>query len=94
MTPRQLLFLAQADGVMVALTAAGRLKLSGDDLAIDRWLGTVGQYSSQIIAELSVQAESGPMDGDHLPAATDISPDAGQRTLEPGIGLTTKGIEQ
>ncbi|MFA6312640.1 MAG: hypothetical protein WCV99_12400 [Sterolibacterium sp.] len=94
MTPRQLLSLAQADGVMVALTAAGRLKLSGDQLAIDRWLGTVGQYSSQIIAELSARAESGPMDGDHLPAAMSLSPDGSRRALEPGIGLTTKGIEE
>jgi len=53
--------MAAADDVQMTLTPSGRLKLSGDQDAIDRWLGTVGQYSDQIIAELSARAESGPM---------------------------------
>lgn len=93
-TPAQVLFRATTAGVIFTLTPSNRLRLGGDREAINLWLGTIGEFEAELIAELAVQAESGPMDGDHLPAATDISPDAGQRTLEPGIGLTTKGIEQ
>lgn len=94
MTAAELVAQAAADGVQMLLTAGGRLRLVGDQGAIDRWLGTVGQYSSQIIAELSAQAESGPMDGDHLPAAMSLSPDGSRRALAPAINPIMKETEQ
>jgi len=94
MTPRELIAQAAADGVQMLLTAGGRLRLVGDQDAIEPWLSVVGKWQFLLIAELTAQAESGPMDGDHLPAAMSASPDGSRRALEPAISLTSKGIAE
>jgi len=42
------------------LTAGGRLRLVGDQDAIEPWLSVVGKWQFLLIAELTAQAESWP----------------------------------
>jgi hypothetical protein len=58
MTPRQLLDLAAADGVVLALTPSGRLKLSGDQVDVDRWIPVIRQYADAIVAELRAERQT------------------------------------
>lgn len=90
MTAAELVDQVRASGVQMTLTPSGRLKLSGDQDAIEPWLSVVGKWQFLLIAELTAQAESGPMDGDHLPAAMSASPDAGRRALEPIFDSPTR----
>lgn len=53
MTPANLLVMAIADGVTMTLTDCGRIRLSGDQVDVDRWLATVNQYQAELINELS-----------------------------------------
>ena len=94
MTAAQLLELARADGVEMLLTQSGRLRLTGDQIAVDRWLAVIAPptYRAQIVAAL--QAESGPL-APQCPAAGASAPsDAAGRVLAPAIDLTPKGMEQ
>lgn len=52
MTPLALIQKAWADGCLIAMTESGRLRLTGDPEAIDRWLPIVGQYESELIDAL------------------------------------------
>ena len=62
MMPCDLLRQATADGLAITLTAAGRLRLTGDPLAVNRWLPIIGhQYHAEVIAELSTAANCAPL---------------------------------
>jgi hypothetical protein len=74
-TGAELIRQAAADGVVLSLTPAGRLRLTGDQINVDRWIPIVGQYGSQIVAAL--RAESGPLPREqHAAGASTPSPSA------------------
>lgn len=66
MTPGDLLTMAAADGVHFSLSPSGRLKLSGDPLAINLWLGEIGQHEAELIAEIEHQCLLGLRPGANL----------------------------
>ncbi len=53
MTPADLINRAALDGLCMSLTGCGRLRLSGDQTQIDRYLPMVAQYQQQIIRALT-----------------------------------------
>ena len=58
MTPLGLIQKAWADGALLALTPAGRLRLTGDPVAVDRWLPVVWQYENELIAALRQEGKA------------------------------------
>ncbi|MFA7281794.1 MAG: hypothetical protein WC100_17050 [Sterolibacterium sp.] len=54
-----LIMQAKKNGATFSLTPSGRLRLTGDQLAIDRYLPIVRQYQVELIAELSRECPSG-----------------------------------
>lgn len=52
MTPLALIQKAWAEGALIALTPAGRLRLTGDPEAVDRWLPICRQYEHELIEAL------------------------------------------
>lgn len=76
---------AAADGVVLSLTPAGRLRLTGDQTGVARWLAIVGrQYAADIISELSAGAETGPLLHERHAADATASPDTAVPVLAPG----------
>lgn len=49
MNPRSIIQQATADGVKLALSAAGNIKATGDDAAVERWLPTIREHKVEII---------------------------------------------
>lgn len=66
MTAAELIAQAAAAGVTISLTPAGRLRMVGDDEAIDRYLPVVHQYGAALAAELKASL----IDEKHNPEAT------------------------
>ena len=60
MSPASIICQAQADGVRLALTAAGSIKASGDGAAIARWLAVLSVNKAALVALLRQQAEPAP----------------------------------
>lgn len=55
MTPLALIQKAWTDGCLIAVTESGRLRLTGDPEAVDRWLPIARQYESELIEALQAQ---------------------------------------
>ena len=60
MSPASIICQAQADGVRLALTAAGSIKASGDGAAIERWLAVLRSSKAELVELLRRQAEPAP----------------------------------
>lgn len=92
MTAAELIRQAAADGVEMRLTAAGRLRLVGDQIDVDRWLAVIAPpaYRDAIVAAL--RAESGPPA--HERRAGDASPSTAEaeRALAPEFKPDREGI--
>lgn len=58
MTPAAIIREAQADGVKLALSPAGSLKVSGVDVAVARWQPAIRSYKAQIIKALKTKAST------------------------------------
>jgi hypothetical protein len=56
MTPATIIREAQADGVRLALSPAGTIKVTGDGAAVNRWLATIRERKAEIIDVLKVGA--------------------------------------
>jgi hypothetical protein len=52
MTPVEIIEQATVDGVNLVLTTTGTIKVTGEQLAVDRWLPTLRQNKADILAEL------------------------------------------
>lgn len=52
MTAAELANMIRANGAELTLTASGKLKLTGDQVTVDRWLGTVRQYEQELLGEI------------------------------------------
>ena len=59
MSPASIICQAQADGVRLALTAAGSIKASGDGAAIERWLAVLSVNKAALVALLRPLAGQG-----------------------------------
>jgi predicted RNA-binding Zn ribbon-like protein len=56
MTPETIIREAQADGVRLALSPAGTIKVTGDGAAVNRWLAMIRERKAEIIAVLEEAA--------------------------------------
>lgn len=54
MTPATIMHEAQADGVTLALSPAGTIKVTGDGAAVNRWLDAIRQHKAEIIEALDM----------------------------------------
>ncbi len=63
MTPQTIIQKAKADGVALTLAPAGKVKLSGPDRLVARWLPVIREHKAAIVAAL----------GDHHPTHADIT---------------------
>lgn len=62
MTPVTLMEEAQADGVILTLSAAGTIKASGDGAAVTRWLPTIRGHKAELVDALRAASISGDED--------------------------------
>jgi hypothetical protein len=56
MTPAAIIQTARAEGVGLALSTTGTIKVTGDGAAVTRWLPTIREHKAQIVAALKVGA--------------------------------------
>jgi hypothetical protein len=56
MNPATIIREAQADGVRLALSPAGTIKVTGNKAALERWLPVIRERKAEIIAALKVGA--------------------------------------
>jgi hypothetical protein len=56
MNPATIIREAQADGVKLALSPAGTIKVAGDGAAVNRWLAMIREHKAEIIDVLKVGA--------------------------------------
>lgn len=56
MTPAAIIREAQAEGVNLALSPAGTIKVTGDAAAVNRWLAVIREHKSEIINVLGADA--------------------------------------
>lgn len=54
MTPKTIIESAAADGVMLAITASGRIEATGDESKVVRWLPMIREHKAAIIAALNI----------------------------------------
>lgn len=52
MTPEKIIALASADGLNITLTEAGRIRYSGDQAVVDRWIPLIRAYKPAIVEVL------------------------------------------
>jgi hypothetical protein len=52
MNPATIIREAQADGVRLALSPAGTIKVAGDGAAVSRWLATIREHKAALLAYL------------------------------------------
>ena len=52
MTPEEILKLATVEGVSVALSSTGAVRVTGDQAAVDRWLPAIREHKPNILNEL------------------------------------------
>jgi len=64
--------MAQADGVQLTLTPSGRLRVTGAEQQVDRWLGTANQYRAELIAQLSAARQDGPLVADRCADGAEV----------------------
>lgn len=57
MTPAAIIWGAQADGVMLALSSAGTIKATGDQAAVNRWLAVFRKHKAAIVDALKVSPD-------------------------------------
>ena len=55
MSPAEIIERATEEGVLLALSSSGSISAKGDQSAIDRWLPTIKQSKTAIIAELQLE---------------------------------------
>ena len=84
MNPAQIINTAEQDGVRLALSAAGTLKASGDEVRIAYWLPVIREHKPEIIAFLSsypdaAEADPATNDADPVPYALPTRPDTDDR---------------
>ncbi len=58
MTATDLLTMIEALGARLVLLPSGRLKIAGDQVQIERWLGTVAQYEDALIGALRADPDT------------------------------------
>ncbi len=56
MTPAAIIKQATADGVNLVLSDAGKIKVTGDGAAVNRWLAVIRERKAEIIDALKVDA--------------------------------------
>jgi len=56
MTPATIIREAQADGVRLALSPTGTIKVTGNGAAVNRWLSVIRERKAEIIEALKVGA--------------------------------------
>jgi len=56
MNPATIIIQATADGVSLALSAAGTIKARGEAVAVNRWLPLIREHKVDIISELQAAA--------------------------------------
>lgn len=61
MTPAQIIEQATADGVNLSLSAAGKIKASGEQEAVSRWLPAIHEHKPAVVKAL---LEAGALSGD------------------------------
>ena len=61
MTPVQIIERAAADGVRIALSDSGKIKASGGQVAVDRWLPAIREHKPGIVAALQEVANDAPL---------------------------------
>lgn len=61
MTPTAILNQSVADGVIISLSVAGKVKVAGDQVHVDKWLPTIREFKMSIIAFLSNAVEAEPI---------------------------------
>ena len=54
MKPAELLTMIEASGARLTLTAAGRLRITGEHA--ERWLATIAQYEAELVQALKASA--------------------------------------
>ena len=59
MKPAAIINLSAADGVIISLSVLGKLKASGDQTYVEKWLPAIREHKTSIIAFLS-EAEGDP----------------------------------
>lgn len=71
MTPAAIIRDASADGVRLTLSPSGTIKATGDGAAVRRWLATIREHKTTIIAHLRTAAkdEGGDTASDQQPPA-------------------------
>jgi hypothetical protein len=52
MTPEEILERATVEGVSIALSSIGTVRVTGDQAAVDRWLPAIREYKANILSEL------------------------------------------
>jgi hypothetical protein len=57
MTPTMIIIQAQADGVVLALTPSGRIKVTGCEKAIAQWLPIIRQRKSELLVALRLATQ-------------------------------------
>ena len=55
MSPAEIIERATEEGVLLALSSSGSISAKGDQSAIDRWLPTIKQNKTAIVAELQLE---------------------------------------
>ena len=71
MTPAAIIRDASADGVRLTLSPSGTIKATGDGAAVGRWLATIREHKTAIIAQLRAAGknEGGDTASDRQPSA-------------------------
>lgn len=57
MTPATIIQDAATDGVILAITATGTIKASGEKAAVNRWLPMIREHKPEILAALKLQQQ-------------------------------------
>lgn len=57
MTPAAIIREAAVDGVCLALSLVGTIKVKGEQAAVTRWLPVIQEHKSELMAELAVNEE-------------------------------------
>ena len=69
MTPATIIKQAQADGVMLALSATGTIKAVGNGEAVNRWLPVIREYKAELLADLRAAGKAAAVARQHKHSA-------------------------
>lgn len=71
MTPARVMEGAMADGLAIALSATGNIRICGDQVVLDRWKPLIREQKSAILVILKVAANQDYGGGVQLPVGID-----------------------